>query len=152
MDAFLFIDGIEGPVIAEGLEGSFEILSFNHAAHRGKGGSGGQHYGKIELSSFNVVRMLDKATPLLWDMCFKNEPRPVTLKLSRSASDDSGAQEVFMSYILDKARISSINVSGGTGSQAVENITFLYDKIDWDYAGTDGHSAAAYDLNTVTSG
>lgn len=150
MDAYLKIEGIDGPSKEKDMEGHFDILSYNH------GGSvptrvGERDRGRLTLSTFSVTRLLDKATPELWAMLTRNESKNVTLKLVR-VTESGGEKEVFMTYALEPARITDISVTGGTGGEAVENISFEYENITWTYNGEDGQKEHTYDLEKRISG
>ena len=67
-DAFLKIDGVNGEATRKGFEKQMEILSFSWGASNpstiGAGGGGGGG-GKVSVSSFNVMKKSDAASPIL---------------------------------------------------------------------------------------
>jgi type VI secretion system secreted protein Hcp len=71
-DAFLKIDGVDGEATRKGFEKQMEIQSFNWGASNpatiGAGGGGGGG-GKVSLSTFNLTKKSDSASPLLFQSC-----------------------------------------------------------------------------------
>ena len=148
MDAYLEFTDLLGSSKAENFEDHHDILSFSHNASRPGSESG--DVGHIKHGTFNVTKMLDKATPEMWDFCNSNKSaEKVILKLVRLEGAEStggdGERTVFMTYTLEGVRILSINVSGGGGGGAVENISFTYKSLTWTYSGEDGAKEAFYD-------
>ena len=78
-DFYLKIDGVKGEATAKGLADFMEIASFSFGASNpasvGSQG-GGSASGKVSLSSFNVMKRTDMASPTLFQMCCAGDLRP----------------------------------------------------------------------------
>lgn len=153
MDAYLEFAEITGSSTADDFLDHHDILSFSHSASRPANmeGGRGRDPGHVAHSVLSVTKMVDKATPLLWDFCNANKAAPeIILKLVRiegaESSSEGGERSIFMIYTLKNVRITSINVSGGGGGMAVENITFAYEQILWTYNGEDGNVESGWDV------
>src|SRR5437868_2371794 len=70
-DAFIKLPDIEGESKRKGFEGQIAILSFSFGASNpssiGSGGGGGA--GKVSLSSFNLMKLSDTTSPVLFQKC-----------------------------------------------------------------------------------
>jgi type VI secretion system secreted protein Hcp len=156
-DAFLKIDGLDGESTRKGFEKQMEIKSFSWGATNpatiGAGGGGGGA-GKVSITSFNISKMSDVASPLLFQSCCKGIHYPkavVTLIKSggKSAFD-------FIKYEFENVYVESVQWSGATGGDdtPLESVSLAFSKVSFTYTpqnpdGSKGSPAVgAWDLTT----
>ena len=148
-DAFLKIEGIEGESTDDKHKNQIEVLSFSHHLSQAGGSSvsrtTGQTGSRVDLGDFSIVKVLDKATPNLSLFCCTGKHIPSVVLEICSASED---KLTYMKYTLSDAVIASVRPGGSSSSEGVrplEEISFRYGKIEWEYTpfGNDGKAGAA---------
>jgi type VI secretion system secreted protein Hcp len=158
-DAFLKIDGIEGEATRKGFEKQIDILSFswggsNPATIGVRGGGGG---GKGTLSSLNVMRKSDSASPKLFQKMMEGEHiKKATLTLNKAGGK---APVDFIKYELETVYIDSVQTSGSEGGDdaPMESIGLTFGKITFTYTpqkadGTKGSPVVGqWDVTKVSS-
>ncbi len=143
-DAFLKLDGIEGDSTDDGHKKWIEILSYNHGLSQSIGGSrsagGAGTGGRCDHQDFSIVKELDKSTPALnLHVCNGKHIPKVTIELCRAGED----KNLFMKYLLSDVVISTITPGGsGGGDMPLEDVSFNYGKIEWEYTATDPKTGA----------
>jgi len=164
-DAYLWIDGVEGESTAkvEGLKNHMEILSFSFGASNpstigpGSSGAGG---GRVSVSSFNVMKMSEKASAKLFEHCCMGEHFTKAKVVLRKAGGTGGAQAPFLEYEFEKVFVDSIQWSGSGGGddRPTESISFAFAKVTITYYVQDAKGKPAkgpqafWDLTTVSKG
>jgi type VI secretion system secreted protein Hcp len=134
-DAFLKIDGIEGETTRRDHKGEIEILSFSwgvsNPATIGAGGGGGS--GKASVSSFNVMRVTDKASPLLFQACCTGLHIPKAEARFYKAGGDEAVP--YLLYEFEKVFIESVQWSGSSGGddRPTESLTLAFGKVQVTY-------------------
>lgn len=153
-DNFLQIDGIKGESTDEKHKEWIEILSYNFgvsqmasAASPSATSASAGH--RADFQDLSIVKMMDKASPMLVKACAKGDPiKEVKLELCRA----TGNKSVYMEYKLTKVIVSSVSVGGGGGSEPTESVTFNFGKIELTYTPFDrdgkamGKVPAGWDL------
>jgi len=134
-DAYLKIGGVPGESTADGYKEQIEILSYSHGVTQpsaaSASSSGGATTGRCEHQDFTIVKELDKASPLLAQLCCQGKHIPeIVLTLVRAGGDKPVP---FMEYKLTEAIISSYAPSGSKEGLPVESVSFNYGKIEWTY-------------------
>lgn len=139
-DAFLKIQGIPGESNDQAHKDWIEALGFSHGMTQAATGHGRAHApevrGRCELRDFSIVKVVDKATPLLAKHLCENKLIPeVKIELCRAG----GNKEKYLEYTLSNVIVSSISASKGQGGAGLplEEVTFSYGKITWTYFQTD---------------
>lgn len=134
-DAFIKIGDIEGEAVRKGFEGQIEIMSFSLGASNpttiGSGGGGGA--GKATLSSLNVMKMSDKASPVLFQNCCQGKHFPkATVTLHKAGGEEAVD---YLVYELEHVFIESIQWSGSSGGddRPAENLSLAFGKITVTY-------------------
>ena len=157
-DCYLKIPTIDGEATSEGFEKWIQCLSYSHGVNQHSGGSmsgaGGLSGGRAELQAFTFTHHLDKSSPKIALSCCTGEHlKDVVVKLRRSTGD--GTPKVFMEFKMTEAIISSARVAGSSSGGEVlplEEVSFSYGKIEWDYTEIDqagkekGHVKTGWDV------
>ena len=133
-DIFMEIDGIKGESSDAKHKDQIEILSFNHGVNQSLGGStsssGGALSGRCDHAPLSIVKELDAASPILALACSEGRHiKSVTLRLNRAG----GAKEKFMEYKLSDVVLTSVSVNGGGGGLPTEQVSMVYEEINWNY-------------------
>lgn len=135
-DAFLSVDGVNGDSTRQGFEGQIEVTSFSWGAVNPvtMGPGGGSGAGKAELSTFNIAKYTDSASPALFQACASGKHFPnAKLTLHKAAGDDALD---YLVYEFDHVYVESINWSGaaGTGDDTPqENLSLAFGKVTITY-------------------
>ena len=140
-DSYIQVEGIDGDSTDSAHEKWIEILSYSHNIQQVTGGSssaqGGFAGGKCDHGDFSVVKALDSSSPLLAKYCCDATPIPnITFELCRALGDKT----CFMKYTFKDSIISSVSPTGNAnGDDAIplEQVTFRYGEIHWEYTPTD---------------
>jgi len=159
-DAFLKIEGVEGESTRKGFEKQMEILSFSWGASNpstiGAGGGGGGG-GKVSVSSFNIMKKSDSASPLLFQACCQGDHYPkATVTLNKSGGK---AAIDFLKYEFEEVYVDSVQWSGSSGGDdtPAESVSFSFGKVSVTYTGQkpDGSKGSptvgAWDLTLVSA-
>jgi type VI secretion system secreted protein Hcp len=133
VNAYLIIDGRPGPSTSK--KDAIDILSFSFGATQqhviGSGSSGGEaRAGRANIGDLNVMKVLDKTSPLLFDDCVTgNYLKKVDLIYDKPMGD---SQEDYFKIHLEDALITSIQHSGSQ-ENPTETISFAFAKIKVSY-------------------
>jgi len=156
-DAFLKIEGIEGESTDEAHSGWIEIKSFTQKIEQPASATassvGGATAERANLSPFEIVHLLDKASPKLYEYAVTGKHIPtITLELCRAGGDKVKYFEV----VLDQAVVSLVEPKGASDNDEgfpLERVQFSYGKIKWTYTQQKredgkggGNVAAGWDL------
>jgi type VI secretion system secreted protein Hcp len=159
-DTFLKIEGIDGESTRKGFEKQMEIQSFSWGASNpatigaGQGGTGG---GKVSVSSFNIMKRTDAASPLLFQACCQGDHYPkATVTLNKAAGK---APIDFLKYEFEEVYVDSVQWSGTTGGDdtPMESVSFSFGKVTVTYTpqkvdGSKGSPAVgSWDLTLVSA-
>jgi type VI secretion system secreted protein Hcp len=136
-DAYLNIDGIPGEATAKGYEKKIEIYSFSWGASAPVSvgaGSGGMSASRVSVSSFNIMKRTDVASPKL----FLNTCQGVHIKfmeLSLRKQTGKGGQDVYLKYKFEDVMVESIQWSGSSGGDdtPTESVSFAFAKVTVEY-------------------
>ncbi len=134
-DAFLKIEGIPGESTDDKHKDWIEILSFSHSinqpASATASSAGGATAERVNHADFNVSKLLDKASTLIYKACCTGTHIPsVTVEMCRAGGDKMKYMEIKMSNVI----ISAVSPSGASGEGFPnEAVSFNYGKINWTY-------------------
>ncbi len=135
-DTFLKIDELDGEATRDGREKWIELFSFSWGASNpvtigpGTGGAGG---GRVSLSSFNVMKKTDVASPVLFQHCCDGTHfKKATVGLNKAGG---GAPVEYITYEFEEVFVESIQWSGSTGGDdsPTESVSFAFGKVDISY-------------------
>jgi len=139
-------------------EKAFEIYSFSFGASNpstiGSGGTGGGA-GKVSISSFNIMKKTDSASPDLFTNCAKGQHFETAHVSLRKAG---GEALVYLKYDFEEVFVDSIQWSGSAGGDETptESVSFSFGKLSISYhpqktKGGEGEMIpATWDIRTNT--
>lgn len=155
VNAYLFIDGVEGPSTSKA--GHIDVLSFSwgvsQTAVYGTGASGKEaKAGRADFSNLTIMKVLDKTSPLLADHCASGDIlKKVYIVYDKPVGTEQ--QDYFRIYLKD-ALITSLQLSG-SNENPTESVSFAFQAVEIAYKAEkdDGTLDAAvpkgYDLETL---
>ena len=124
---------IRGEVTERGKENTIKAISLDHQIVSPRDAASGLPTGKRQHKPLSIIKMLDKASPLLYNALVTNENLPeVNISFYR-LSNLNAANELYYSIRLTNANISSIKMITKEDGTLTEEISFTYQKIAWTY-------------------
>lgn len=145
-DAFMWLKG--GAPEAKGEttdktykdKSAFEIYSFSWGASNPVSigsSSGGAGAGKVSISSFNVMKKTDSASPALFLNCCKGQHFTEAHVVLRKAG---GEALEYLTYDFEEVFVESIQWSGSSGGDdtPTESVSFAFGKVDLKYTPQKG--------------
>jgi type VI secretion system secreted protein Hcp len=118
-----------GNIYQNGHENEIFINSYDYGASTPVNRSSGQPMGQRTHDFLNILKLVDKSSPLLFEAHNKGETLTyVELKAYRISY--LGKQEHFYTIALEDARIVNLNSSSSLGMEPTEIISFSYRKIE----------------------
>ena len=164
-DAFMWLKG--GAPEAKGEttdktykdKNAFEIYSFSWGASNPVNigsASGGAGAGKVSISSFNIMKKTDSASPALFLNCCKGQHFTEGHVVLRKAGGD--ALE-YLTYDFEEVFVESVQWSGSSGGDdtPTESVSFAFGKVDLKYTPQKGKGEkgtaipASWDIRQNTS-
>lgn len=157
-DSYLKLEGVKGSAQAKGFDKAIEIYSFSFGASNPVtigSGSAGAGAGKVSLSSFNVMKKSDEASPQLFQACCNGQHFD---KASITLRKAGGEQNDFLLYEFGTVFIESIQWSGSSGGDdtPTESIALAFASVNITYTPQDAKGVkgtpvvASWDLQKVT--
>ena len=159
-DTFMKIAGVEGEAMQANHVGEIEIYSFSWGVSNPTtvgSSTGGLSAGKASVSSFNIMKKSDKASPVLFNHCCNGKHiGDVTVTMNKATGD--GGQAMFMKYKFTDVMVESIQWSGSTGGDdtPTESLSLAFAKVEIEYQQQDAKGAVgkpvlgSWDLQKVT--
>jgi type VI secretion system secreted protein Hcp len=140
-DSFMYFEGgdpkIEGETTDDKFKDkkAFELYSFSWGASNPVtvgSGTTGMGSGKVSLSSFNIMKKTDNASPTLFKACCDGTHYPKAHVVLRKAG---GKQTIYIQYDFEEVMIESIQWSGSSGGDdsPSESVSFAYAKVTVNY-------------------
>ena len=133
-DAFLKIEGLDGDSTRRGFEKQLELRSFNWgASNQSAISAGGAAGGKVSVTTFNISKKTDVASPRLFQSCCNGTHySKAVLTLSRQGS---GSSDDFMKYEFESVYVESVQWSGAIGADdtPLESVSFAFGKVSVTY-------------------
>jgi len=142
-DMFLKIEGIDGESTDDAHDKWIEVLSYSLGVSQpvsGVSATGGRTGGRADFEDLRITKTIDNSTPDLNIKCASGEHVPkIELELCLATGD----KHTFMKYTLEDCIVTSISPGGSTGGETkpLENVSFAYGKIKWEYTPID-HTGA----------
>ena len=133
-EGFIKIDGIPGESTDDKHKDWIELVSFSHGMHQAasqtKSSAGGASAGRTEHADFHIAKLIDKASPLIYQACSSGKHlKDVTVEFCRAGGD----KVKFMEIKMEEVMVSSVSPQGGGSNFPSDNISFNYGKIKWTY-------------------
>jgi type VI secretion system secreted protein Hcp len=152
-DTFLKLAGIEGESTDTKHAKEIEILSFSFGASNPASiGSAttGAGVGKVSISSFNVMKKVDKASVKLFEKCCKGEHIDQANVVLRKAG---GTALEFLKYEFKKVFVDSIQHTGSAGGDdsAAESVSFSFGSVKISYNQQDVKGGGKGDIDVMWS-
>lgn len=140
-DTYVELTDIEGEATAENFEKKIEIFSFSWGASAPVNvgsGSAGISASKVSISSFNVMKKTDKASPKLFKACCTGD-HITKMTVSMRKQTGTGGQDVFLIYTFETVFVESIQWSGSSGGDdtPTESVSFAFGKVTVEYKTQD---------------
>lgn len=140
-DMFLKIDGIQSDSEDDAHKKWIEVVSYSHRISQPLGGAlsaqGVHTGGRADHADFAVTKRLDSATPTLnLYCCTGRHVQNIRFELCRAM----GEKTTFMVYTFKDVIVASVSPSGSADTEdpiPMEEVTFRYGQINWEYTPTD---------------
>jgi len=160
-DTYVDLTDIKGEATAKGFEEKIEIFSFSWGASAPVTvgpGTQGMTASRVSISSFNIMKKTDIASPKLFKACCTGDHIKKCV-VSMRKQTGAGGQEVFLTYTFDEVMVESIQWSGSSGGDdtPTESVSFAFGKVTVEYKtqGKDGKLAAGtpvvWDITAVSA-
>jgi type VI secretion system secreted protein Hcp len=158
-DAFLKIDGIPGESTDSKHKDWIEILTYHHGvfqpASSTASSAGGGSSGRVDFGQLSITKLLDKATPKIFEACVTGKHiKEVLIELCRAGGDKQKYFEIRMEQVLIGSYVNAAD-SGATREFPSETITFSPGKFKITYSQQKredgqggGQVAAGWDLTS----
>jgi type VI secretion system secreted protein Hcp len=136
-DTFIKIDGIPGESTDDKHKDWIEVLSFHHGMSQPTtataSSAGGGTAERCEHQDLSIVKLLDKASPKLYEYCSSGKHiKEVTLEMCRASGDKLKYMEVKLEQVII-SHVAPGGTSGGSDGFPSEAVSFNYGKIKWTY-------------------
>lgn len=134
---YLYVEGIPGESLQQDHAQWIEVLAYSHNVQAPYELGTGRSSGSPQHTPLRITKMVDKATPKLYEACSKGTAIP-SVKLDFCMADTT--QSVFYSIELLNARVTSVQDYGLLEDRPTETVSFTYESIKWIYTeyGADG--------------
>ena len=136
-DAFLKIATIPGESTDDKHKDWIEISSYTHHIHQPASATassaGGATAERVEHGTFDIVHLLDKASPKLFEACCTGQHiKEMTIELCRAGGDKFKYMEIKLNAVI--VSTIAVNASSQAGSNfPTESVSFSYGKINVTY-------------------
>lgn len=137
LNAYLKLKGqkqgdIKGSVTQKGREGRISVIAVSHTILSPRDPASGLPTGKRMHKPLVITKQLDRSTPLLNSALVNNENLPEAL-FSVFEPNLQGGEALVYTIKMTNANIASIQVRTDADGKLVEDITFVYQKIEWSW-------------------
>jgi type VI secretion system secreted protein Hcp len=135
-DLFLWVAGIPGESTDDKHRDWIEILSFQQSVEQLSGpqaGGGMPMAQRAKHSGLEVIKKLDRASPILLDYCNSGKYIPEVII---ECCQKGGKKPVFYRIRLRNVMVKSIRITGqaeGAQNLPLDEINFNYSAIEWNY-------------------
>ncbi len=137
-DTFLKIEGVDGESTRDKFEKWIEVYSFSWGASNPitiGTGTTGVSAGKVTISSFNVMKKTDSASPVLFQHCCEGKHFPTANVSMNKSTGDSTAPLAYLTYEFTEVFVESIQWSGSSGGDDTpsESVSFAFGSVKINY-------------------
>lgn len=112
-----------------------EVLSFKHSLTQPASGPSGTRSpgsARADFHPFEITKIVDKASVDLNIHCADGIQFTENVELEVCQKVDK-KQICYLKYVMEKAMVNSISISGGGSEKPTETVTFVCSKISWTY-------------------
>ena len=143
--SYLKIDPLKGESTDTAHKDWIEIDSFNMSVSQpisGPSGTGGRAAARADFSSLGVSKSVDTASCDLNQYCASGKH---IAKLELEVCQETGSKVCYWKYTLEDVMVQSVSIGGGGSGRPMESVSFVFDKIKWEYTAVknDGSKGAA---------
>ena len=146
-DAFLKLDGVTGESKDEKHTNEIDVLSFSMGANNPVGniGGGGAGAGKVSISSLQIMKHFDAASPAMFQNCCTGKHFPKGQLTLRKAG---GTALEYLVYHFEKVFVESVQWSGSSGGDDIptESLSLAFGKIELMYIVQDDKGGAGKNI------
>lgn len=136
-DVFMKIDGIPGESTDDKHKDWVEVVSFSHGmeqpASATASSAGGATAERVNHGTFNVMHLLDKASPKLAEACCTGRHmKEVVIEACRAGGD----KQKYLEIRLEQVVVAKVELKGSASSEQgfpTEELRLNYGKIKWTY-------------------
>ncbi|SEF73538.1 Hcp family type VI secretion system effector [Marinobacterium lutimaris] len=140
-DTYLKIDGIPGESLDDKHMDWIELKGFDFGASQATSATassaGGASAERVNLSEFSIQKLVDKASPKLFEACCKGQHiKEIVMHVNRAGGDKVRYVEIKMEEVI----VSSTEMQGTSASSSYEQddkddkIDLPYEKVKFNYA------------------
>lgn len=138
LNAYLKLKGqksgeIKGSVTQKGREGRIAVIAVSHTIVSPRDAASGLPTGKRMHKPMVITKQIDRATPILNNALCTNENLSEVL-FTVYEPRDGGGEALSYTIKLTNANIASIAMRADADGKLVEDITLVYQKIEWSWA------------------
>lgn len=145
-DTYLKINGVAGEAMHKSHAGEMEILSFSLGASNPATvgtGTGGLSAGRVSVSTMDIMKKSDKASPILFQACCNGKHFDQAVITLNKATGEGG-QSPFLKYTLTDVMVERVQWMGNgtTGDDTpAESVSLAFAKIEVEYQQQDAKGA-----------
>src|SRR5262245_42986928 len=161
-DTYVELTDIPGEATALKFEKKIEIYSFSWGASAPVTigpGSSGISASRVSISSFNIMKKTDIASPKLFQACCTGQHLKQMIVSMRKQTGTAGGQDAFLIYTFDEVMVESVQWSGSSGGDdtPTESVSFAFAKVTVEYKTQDPTGAlkagtpVTWDITTVSN-
>jgi type VI secretion system secreted protein Hcp len=130
VDMFLKIEGIKGESTDAKHKDEIDVMSWSWGVTQAHvSGGAGHGAGKADAQDLSIVKIIDKASPLLVKFCASGEHIKSMLLTLRKAGKE---QVEYTKITISEGLVSSVQLGGG-GEYPTESVSFRFGKIKIEY-------------------
>jgi type VI secretion system secreted protein Hcp len=138
-DSHIKLDGVEGESDHKDHKGEIAVLSWGWGVQQPTALSGGgSGKGKAVPSDFTFTHLYDKASPVIAKHCASGKHFPTMKLTARKAGE---GQKDFLVVTMKEVLVTSVQPSGSTGGDIIEQVSCTYKDIEFAYKPQDDKGA-----------
>lgn len=134
IDYFLKIAGVEGESTDDRHRGEIDVDSFSwgETLPPGSGSGSGGGTGRVQAQPFQIVKKVDKSSPILMIGCATGQHFPSAVL---SAGKAGAAQQDYLKITIEDVTISSYQISGSERSDdtPMDQVSFNFARLEISY-------------------
>ncbi|UCE12880.1 MAG: type VI secretion system tube protein Hcp [Candidatus Heimdallarchaeota archaeon] len=145
---YLYVEGIPGESVQQDHAQWIDVLAYSHNIQASYDMGTARTSGSAQHTPLRITKMVDKATPKLYEACAKGTAIP-SVQLDFCRADVT--QNVFYSIQLQNAHVTSVQEYGLLEDIPTETVSFVYETIKWVYTEYDSQGNAKGNVEFIDS-